>query len=281
MLAFPAHFRLALWAQRWGVERPLATELADRFEVLLADRLVLGELQRFTERQLKTLFGSGVAETLEGELARRRGTVDQAVAALMLQYPSYARALEQRFLALTAIRLEDERYRRLFGESIVSAEVFNDLERGLTTRRHATERRPPLDLGLSRAALIERVPLFADLEPARKRKLCRLLKARLVVPGETIVRRGERGDSMYFVSSGAVEVRLPSGEPIRLGSGEFFGELALIMEQPRNADVVALGYCRLLSLARRDLERLFKADATLRERIHAIANERLRQQATA
>jgi CPA1 family monovalent cation:H+ antiporter len=281
MLAFPGHFRLALWAQRWGVERPLATELADRFEVLLADRLVLGELLRFTERELRSLFGSGVAETLDGELARRRSAVDQAVAALMLQYPTYARALEQRFLTLTAIRLEDERYRRLFGESIVSAEVFNDLERGLATRRHAAERRPPLDLGLSRAALVDRVPLFADLEPARRRKLCRLLKARLVVPGETIVRRGERGDSMYFISSGAVEVRLPSGEPIRLGSGEFFGELALIMEQPRNADVVALGYCRLLTLARRDLERLFKADATLRDRIHAVANERLGRQATA
>lgn len=281
MLAFPAHFRAALWLQRFGIERPLATELADRFEVLLADRLVLGELQRFTQRELKALFGAGVAETLEGELAHRRSAVEQAIAALMLQYPSYARALEQRFLTLTAIRLEDERYRRLFSESIISAEVFNDLERGLTQRRHAAERRPPLDLGLSRAALVERVPLFADLEPERRAKLCRLLKARLVVPGETIVKRGERGDSMYFISSGAVEVRLPSGEPIRLGSGDFFGELALIMDQPRNADVVALGYCRLLTLARRDLERLFKADAALRDRIHAVANERLRGQAAA
>jgi CPA1 family monovalent cation:H+ antiporter len=281
MLAFPGHFRLALWLQRWGIERPLATELADRFEVLLADRLVLGELQRFTERELKALFGSGVAETLEGELAHRRAAVDQAVAALMLQYPSYARALEQRFLTLTAIRLEDERYRQLFAESIVTAEVFNDLERGLGERRHSAERRPPLDLGLSRAALVERVPLFAALEPARRRKLCRLLKARLVVPGETIVRRGERGDSMYFVSSGALEVRLPGGDPIRLGSGDFFGEIALITEQPRNADVVALGYCRLLTRARRDLERLFRADATLRDRIHAVAEERLRQQAAA
>jgi CPA1 family monovalent cation:H+ antiporter len=281
ILAFPGHFRAALWLQRWGIERPLATELADRFEVLLAQRLVLGELQRFTERELRTLFGAGIAETLEGELAHRRNAVDQAIAALMLQYPSYARALQQRFLTLTAIRLEDERYRRLLAESIISTEVFNDLQRSLTARRRAAERRPSLDLGLSRDALIDRVPLFADLEPQRRQKLCRLLKPRFVVPGETIVRRGERGDSMYFVSSGALEVRLPAGDPIRLGSGDFFGELALILEQPRNADVVALGYCRLLTLSRRDLERLFRTDATLRERIHAVARERLRPQQAA
>jgi CPA1 family monovalent cation:H+ antiporter len=281
-LAFPPHFRAALWAQRWGIERPLAIELADRFEVLLAQRLVLGELDRFTQRELKILFGAGIAETLGAELARRRGTVDQAIAALMLQYPSYARSLQQRFLVLTAIRLEQERYQRLLSESILTTEVFNDLTRGLTQRRQAAERRPRLDLGLSRIALIERVPLFAELEPQRRRKLCRLLKPRLVVPGETIVRHGERGDSMYFVSSGAVEVRLPAGgAPIRLGSGDFFGELALILEQPRNADVVALGYCRLLSLARRDLERLFRTDATLKTRIHAVARERLRPRAAA
>jgi CPA1 family monovalent cation:H+ antiporter len=123
------------------------------------------------------------------------------------------------------------------------------------------------------------VPLFAALEKPRRKKLCRLLRPRLVLPGEAVVRKGERGDSMYFISSGAVEVRLGDAAPVRLGTGDFFGELALITEQPRNADVVALGYCRLLTLSRRDLERLFKADATLRERIHAVARERLRPQA--
>src|SRR5690606_17365311 len=165
------------------------------------------------------------------ELGRRRSAIEQAIASLMLQYPNYARQLEQRLLTLTAIRLEHARFRRLLDESIISTEVFNDLERELTRRRRAAEQRPRLDLGLSRNALLERVPLFAELDPKRRRKIGRLLKPRFVVPGETIVRRGERGDSMYFISSGAVEVRLPTGEPIRLGSGDFFGELALIHEQ--------------------------------------------------
>ena len=73
---------------------------------------------------------------------------------------------------------------------------------------------------------------------------------RLALPGERIIRRGERGDAMYFIASGAVEVQRPEDEVVRLGTGEFFGEMALIMRRPRVADVVALSYCRLLMLPR-------------------------------
>jgi CPA1 family monovalent cation:H+ antiporter len=70
-----------------------------------------------------------------------------------------------------------------------------------------------------------------------------------------------------------VEVRiLPN--PVQLGSGDFFGELALLVAERRNADVVALGYCQLLTLAARDLHRLFGTEPALRDQIHAIAEAR-------
>ena len=54
---------------------------------------------------------------------------------------------------------------------------------------------------------------------------------------------GERGDAMYFISSGAVEVKLTT-TPVQLGTGQFFGELALIDDRPRTSDVVSLGFCQ-------------------------------------
>jgi CPA1 family monovalent cation:H+ antiporter len=98
------------------------------------------------------------------------------------------------------------------------------------------------------------------------------------MPGEVIVRKGDRGDSMYFISSGAVEVQV-STDPVRLGTGEFFGELALLNMRPRNADVVALGYCQLLRLSHRDFDRLMRADAGLRREIRAIAGQRIEGEA--
>jgi monovalent cation:H+ antiporter, CPA1 family len=120
---------------------------------------------------------------------------------------------------------------------------------------------------------VAQVAMFAALDPAKRAKLCRLLRARLAVPGEVIVRKGDHGGDMFIISSGAVEVRLAS-QPVRLGSGAFFGELALLDNQPRSADVVALGYCQLLRLSSRDLNRLMRADDGLRRQIESVAGER-------
>ncbi len=54
-----------------------------------------------------------------------------------------------------------------------------------------------------------------------------LFRPKSALPGERVIRKGDRGDGMYFLSSGAVEVQLP-GEPIRLEPGAFFGEMALL-----------------------------------------------------
>ena len=78
---------------------------------------------------------------------------------------------------------------------------------------------------------------------------------------------------MYFISSGAVEVQIPQ-MPVELGTGDFFGELALLEDVRRTADVVALCYCQLLTLAARDLDRLFETEPTIRSEIHAVAEAR-------
>ena len=89
---------------------------------------------------------------------------------------------------------------------------------------------------------------------------------------------GEHGDAMFFIASGAVEVALKS-EPVRLGSGDFFGEIALIERRPRTADVVALGYTQLLALYARDLDRLIQSDPEIGQQLRNVARERLEAQA--
>ena len=272
-LEFDRSFRLALLIQRWfGNDALLSRSLADRLEMLLTLRLVLHDLVRFAVGKVGPLLGEATDAVLREVLAIRLGEVERSIAAIGLQYPSYAEALERQILALSALRLEEESIVRLREESILSQEAFNGLSRELAVRRKAQERRPRLDLGLDRRQLIERVTLFGGLSPARQAEIERLMRPRLAVPGERIVRKGDRGDGMYFISSGAVEVQLAA--PVRLGSGDFFGEMALIDDRPRNADVDALGFCQLLFLARRDFDRLLEHEPALRARIHDRATAR-------
>src|SRR6266851_3719200 len=274
VVGFPRDFRFDLALQRYvGIEWPLARAIADRFEAQLTARVVVGELRAFNADQLRRLFGDGPCKTVDATLATRLDLISQAIDALMLQYPGYASALQTQFLTLRAIRLEEEQYQRLRAESIVTSEVFNDLMRSLGHRRSAAEKRPRLDLGLKRADLVARVAIFAQIDARKRAKICRLLRAQLALPGEVILRKGESGDSMFFISSGAVEVRIEP-RPVRLGTGDFVGELAMLDSRPRSADVVALGFCQLLRLSSRDFDRLMRADDSLREQIRSIADQR-------
>jgi monovalent cation:H+ antiporter, CPA1 family len=268
----PLRLSLAIH-HRIGAARPLARLLADRFEVQLAARFVLQNVIAFNRDQVERVFGVEARAAMAQQLESRIAAVDRALAAVKLQYPTYARQLELQFLARMAARLEDDRYRRLRSESMINQEMYEDLQRKLRPRRKAVDVRPTLDLGLKREDLVRRVPMFAALDVKSRHSVERLLRPRLAVPDEVIVRKGERGDAMYFISSGAVEVRI-SPAPVQLGSGDFFGELALLVSDRRTADVAALGYCQLLTLAARDLHRLFGTEPGLRDQIRAVAEAR-------
>jgi len=94
------------------------------------------------------------------------------------------------------------------------------------------------------------------------------------VPGQRIVAAGERGDRMYFIASGEVDV-LVKPAPVRLKAGNFFGEIALLTDQRRVADVVAVGYCNFLVLRREDFERFRRANPEIEARIRSVAKERM------
>jgi CPA1 family monovalent cation:H+ antiporter len=85
-----------------------------------------------------------------------------------------------------------------------------------------------------------------------------------------LIHKGARGDSMYFICSGEVAVDA-AGQSIRLARGDFFGEMALLLTQPRQADVTAVSYCLLLVLEDEDFQALLKGSKGIRARIDAAA----------
>jgi monovalent cation:H+ antiporter, CPA1 family len=270
--------KLGIWLNhRFGLEWLLADALAERCETMLNRRLVIGELLGFCRDRLTALLGEETAIEIRGLILERTRAIDEALTALRLQYPDFTRELQSRYLGRIARQMESDRYEEWKERAIVGGEVADALAHARDERWADLDKPLRLDMALSAAELVERVPLFANLPTDKRASIARLLKTRLTLPGDPIVRRGQRGDAMYFIASGAAAVLIP-GKPVELGSGEFFGELALLTGQPRNADVVSLGYCRLLELRQGDFQQLLAGDADLKRAIEAVAEERLHPQ---
>jgi CRP/FNR family transcriptional regulator, cyclic AMP receptor protein len=96
--------------------------------------------------------------------------------------------------------------------------------------------------GIPVAAIADRLArasIFSELSERNLTALAKIVKVRRIGPGETIVRRGEGGLGFYLILSGEVEVRKGGRRLASLGTGQFFGEMALLDDHPRSADVVA------------------------------------------
>jgi voltage-gated potassium channel len=103
--------------------------------------------------------------------------------------------------------------------------------------------------------LVSKVPFFQTLDPSAIAEITHLLR-RLEVPARTaIIRRGRVGDCMYFIADGEVQVDVKPAA-VRLSTGSFFGELALLGDSIRSANVVTVVPSTLLILDLADFRTL-------------------------
>ena len=104
--------------------------------------------------------------------------------------------------------------------------------------------------------LLPKLPLFFDFSSEEISEICSLLKLEKHGPGEVIIQQGTEGERMYMVRSGRLDVkRSENGSEIRVDSietGDYFGEAALLKEEPRNATVESVTNVELFVLEKRD-----------------------------
>jgi hypothetical protein len=119
---------------------------------------------------------------------------------------------------------------------------------------------------------------FQHLSPAEATVLRTFMTERRVQAGETVVRRGEVGDTFYIIESGELDVHIGDDltRPVaRLSSGECFGEIAIVLSTARTADVIARTPSTLLKLSKEAYERFLRQTTTVDPDLLRMAVDRL------
>lgn len=97
--------------------------------------------------------------------------------------------------------------------------------------------------------MLEKVPIFASLTERQISRLSQGLLEKDIPEGTTVVKQGEKGIGFFLILDGAVEVKRRGRKLATLGSGDFFGEMALFENEARSADVVATKPTKCLVLS--------------------------------
>ncbi len=149
---------------------------------------------------------------------------------------------------------------------IGSQYLFREVERAAALSRQFQA------TGQAYLGLLRRMPLFATMDEAELHLLCSRLRAEHYSAGQVIIHQGERGDRFYIIERGHVEVTMRDEHGVssvvnQLDRGDYFGELALLRDAPRNATCRAALPTDVLSLSRQDFDRLVKGRFALREKV--------------
>lgn len=125
---------------------------------------------------------------------------------------------------------------------------------------------------------LKEVPLFSSFSNKQLKSVVKTAKEKEFEEGDTIVREGESTKvGFYLILDGQVEVKRGDKVLTKLGSGQFFGEMAVLDEKPRSADVTAITNTKCLLLTNWDFKALIKTYPEMAMNVISELANRLRQ----
>jgi len=127
--------------------------------------------------------------------------------------------------------------------------------------------------------ILQDIDVFKPFSDEAKSFISQRVSSCIFQKNEYIVRQGDKGDSLFIITEGAVKVQLkqPDGKTLDLavlGAGKFFGEMALLTGESRSADVVAISETHLIEVTKDDIAPIMQEHPNLSKMLADVLNSR-------
>jgi CRP-like cAMP-binding protein len=130
-------------------------------------------------------------------------------------------------------------------------------------------------LEFHRLGVLRQLPLFAQFEGWELKKLAQKLESYALPTGQQIFKQGDAGQHFYLIEAGKVSVQIDGEERATLGTGEYFGEIALLINTPRSATVITVQPTNLLVLKARDFRELIQNSSATKRSLERTSSRRV------
>ena len=263
------------------VQRHRLRSLAARYErdaaVLVASEAAMAAITRVAD--LANVDDGIQAEgrrIYEARAAKAMSRIDS----VSEHFPEYATAVQERTARRIALDAEASAVEQLAHAGAIPESVAREARHEVERALRRLGRKPLSTVAPDPAELLTKVPFFQDLAPDDFERVTQSLIPRTVLPHENIIVQGKRGTSLFLIARGVVAVLvrvIGSDEPRRIASlhaGDFFGEMALLSDEPRSATVKAITACQLYELSKQDVDALCAVCKGVGEALAQAARER-------
>jgi CRP-like cAMP-binding protein len=112
----------------------------------------------------------------------------------------------------------------------------------------------------ARLAALAKIPLFARVPHRHLRSVLKRMGEYQYEDGAVILKEARQGEVLFVLLDGSARVVRGGRTVARLGSGDFFGEIAVLDRRPRTASVIATSPLRCLTLHRDDLREVIAGE---------------------
>ncbi len=185
--------------------------------------------------------------------------------------PEVTRAIEARLTSRIALNIEREIFDHMVHDGAIDEEIaqnaIDEIEERMTELIHGKKQMPLPEI----SDLIREVPIFESLTDQQYERLAELAKEVIIPRDENIFKENDRGDSLYIVVRGAIQIlKLVDGKntPIGLlGGGDILGEIALLTGEARTASAKAVTSAAVIMVPKQALDELVKMHSGLMDEI--------------
>lgn len=194
------------------------------------------------------------------------------------QYPEFVNTMQERLGHRLTILAEIETIAKQAEHGALSAPIAEEMQHELLQQLWTMRGQEITRLKVEPSELLRKVPFFAAIPPADFKGLAQHMRSQSLPAMETVIRQGERGDSLFLIARGVVRVthedKGESHDMATLMAGDFFGEMALLHDAPRTASILTITPCTLYVLKRSDVEQAMQSWPSIRDALEAADHQR-------